>query len=180
MFAYDVIAINFPWFGNNCHFPPDVSIISEWNYAILQFNRCSTKVVFKAVYLQLFYWSKNSNITIRLQLQLYHFIMNNLLWCLLWKYSPSDKVVNVMIVCFLNPVHAIWELQEILISTSPVDAHNVFKVGGVYSETKKNQALYPSSPPVIVQAQVQPGIADYGYSSSLLYFLIHCMFYLQG
>ena len=75
-FAYDFITINFPQFGNNCHFSPDVSVISKLNYAILRFNSCFKKVFLKAVKLQLFYWSKNSNSNIRLRSLLYLFIEN--------------------------------------------------------------------------------------------------------
>ena len=124
-FAYDFITINFPQFGNNCHFPPDVSVISKLNYAILRFNSCFKKVFLKAVKLQLFYWSKNSSSNIRLQWLLYHFIenfvptlltVNNFLWCLLWKYFCSDKVL-------LNPVGATSKHQVVLILASLVAAY---------------------------------------------------------
>lgn len=90
MAACDLIAINFLWFGNNCHFPPNISIISQQNYVIFQFNMCYTRLFLETVSLQLFYWSKLFNSIIRLQEPLYHLIVNfvailltvnYLLWC---------------------------------------------------------------------------------------------------
>ena len=144
MFAYDLIAINFPW-----SISLDLEIIAiffqrlESPSLTSALRRCLLTQRFSGVFkgykmgtlvrnglkqlsCSFFTGAKipaGCNHSFIIFIVNFVFILltfNNLLWCLLWKYFSSDKVLNVM---FLKTIS---KHQVVLISTSLVDAYKAY------------------------------------------------------
>ena len=134
MVAYDLSAISFLWFGNSSYFPPDISIISELSYAILQFNSRFTKNFLNTVELPLFCCQRK-------KLQPYcQFAIAPLSFdrkfCLHFSHSQQFVVIPLVEIllslmwwycCFLNLVDANLKHQVVLITKFLVNAHKTLK-----------------------------------------------------